>query len=302
MGAERELAIVFADVVGSTRLYELLGDLRASETVGLCIRLMRQATEEHRGTVIKTMGDEVMATFASADDALTAAAEMQKVMAVQPMLHLPDGQVTLRIGCHYGPVVREHRDVFGAAVATANRMTSQAKPGQIITTAAMVEQLSHLWRSAVRQVDLATPKGATAEVLLYEVLWQEEIDDVTSMVRPLVMTPSPRHAPARLLWRAGGTEFVVDARQTAMTVGRADDNDLVLRGNLVSRLHARIEQARTRFVLIDQSTNGCFVLGEGMPELFVRRDTFVLQGRGLIGLGQSPQAGTAQTLEFVCEE
>ena len=302
MGAERELAIVFADVVGSTRLYELLGDLRASETVGLCIRLMRQATEEHRGTVIKTMGDEVMATFASADDALTAAAEMQKVMAAQPMLHLPDGQVTLRIGCHYGPVVREHRDVFGAAVATANRMTSQAKPGQIITTAAMVEQLSHLWRSAVRQVDLATPKGATAEVLLYEVLWQEEIDDVTSMVRPLVMTPSPRHAPARLLLRAGGTEFVVDARQTAMTVGRADDNDLVLRGNLVSRLHARIEQARTRFVLIDQSTNGCFVLGEGMPELFVRRDTFVWQGRGLIGLGQSPQAGTAQTLEFVCEE
>ncbi len=63
MGKETELAIVFADVVGSTKLYELLGDLRAREMVGICIDVMRAATEQNRGTVIKTMGDEVMATF-----------------------------------------------------------------------------------------------------------------------------------------------------------------------------------------------------------------------------------------------
>ncbi len=302
MGVERELAIVFADVVGSTRLYEQLGDKRASETVGLCIRLMRQATEEFRGTVIKTMGDEVMATFASADDALSAAAEMQQSIGEQPLLSMPDGQVAIRIGCHFGPVVIEHRDVFGAAVATANRMTSQAKPGQIITTAAMVAQLGSLWRSAVRQVDLAAIKGASAEVMVYEVFWQEEQEDVTSMLRPLVLTPAARHSPSRLVLRASGREYLVDARQAAVTVGRAEDNDLVLKGNLVSRLHARIELSRSRFVLTDQSTNGCFVVPAGGAELFVRRDSLVLQGSGVIGLGQSPETGAPQTLEYSCEE
>lgn len=303
MGVEKELAIVFADVVGSTRLYEQLGDQRASETVGLCIKLMRVATEDHRGTVIKTMGDEVMATFASADDALTAAAEMQRSIAEEPALSLPDGQVAIRIGCHFGPVVLEHRDVFGAAVATANRMTSQAKPGQIITTASMVAQLGTLWRSAVRQVDLTAIKGASAEVMVYEVFWQDDNDgDVTSMVRPLDLTPAARRGPVRLVLKVNGRDYVVDARQPAVTVGRSEDNDLVLKGNLVSRLHARFELARTRFLLVDQSTNGCFVSPTEGPELFVRRDSLVLQGSGMVGLGQTAERGGPQTLEYHCEE
>jgi hypothetical protein len=227
---------------------------------------------------------------------------MQQSIGGQPLLSMPDGQVAIRIGCHFGPVVIEHRDVFGAAVATANRMTSQAKPGQIITTAAMVTQLGSLWRSAVRQVDLTAIKGASAEVMVYEVFWQEEHEDVTNMLRPLVLTQAVRHSPSRLLLRASGREYWVDARQSAVTVGRADDNDLVLKGQLVSRLHARIELARSRFMLIDQSTNGCFILPAGSAEMFLRRDSFVLQGSGVIGLGQSPEPGGLQTLEYTCEE
>ncbi len=78
MGKEIEVAILFADVVGSTKLYELLGDLRARDMVGICIDVMRAATDQNHGTVIKTMGDEVMSTFPTADDALNAAAQMQK--------------------------------------------------------------------------------------------------------------------------------------------------------------------------------------------------------------------------------
>jgi hypothetical protein len=57
MGKDIELAILFADVVGSTRLYELMGDLRARDMVTICIDCMRSATDQHQGTVIKTMGD-----------------------------------------------------------------------------------------------------------------------------------------------------------------------------------------------------------------------------------------------------
>ena len=84
MGKEIELAIVFADVVGSTKLYELLGDLRARDMVGICIDVMRAATEQHHGTVIKTMGDEVMATFPTADDALNAARKCRCRSALHP--------------------------------------------------------------------------------------------------------------------------------------------------------------------------------------------------------------------------
>ena len=158
MGKDIELAILFADVVGSTRLYELMGDLKARDMVAICIDVMRSATEQHQGTVIKTMGDEVMASFPSADQALNAAATMQQQISRHSQLKVEGQPVTIRIGCHFGPVVLENRDVFGATVHTANRMTSQAKGGQIMTTAAVVDKLSPQWRAAVRQVDIAMLK------------------------------------------------------------------------------------------------------------------------------------------------
>src|SRR6204780_311027 len=153
MGKEVELAIVFADVVGSTKLYELLGDLRARVMVGICIEVMRGATEQNDGTVIKTMGDEVVATFPTADDALNAAAQMQKQITLHAGLKVEEQAVAIRIGCNFGPVVLENRDIFGSAVHTANRMTSQAKAGQIITTATMVERLSSDWRGSGPRID-----------------------------------------------------------------------------------------------------------------------------------------------------
>src|SRR5580698_10515435 len=157
-----------------------MGDVRARDMVAICIEVMRTATEQRQGTVIKTMGDEVMATFPTADAALNAAAQMQQQISSHAELKVDGQPVSIRIGCHFGPVMLENRDVFGAAVHTANRMTSQAKAGQIVTTAATVEKLSPEWRAACRQIDIATLKGQGNEVVLYEVLWQTE--DVTSMV------------------------------------------------------------------------------------------------------------------------
>ncbi len=148
MGTDIELAVLFSDVVGSTRIYEALGDQGAREVIALCIDLMQAATEQNHGTVIKTMGDEVMATFPTADDALNAAAQIQRSITTHPAPAGRGQPVSVRIGCHFGPVVLESRDVFGATVHTANRMTSQAKSGQIMTTAATVEQLSPEWRAA----------------------------------------------------------------------------------------------------------------------------------------------------------
>ena len=295
MANEMELAILFADVVGSTRLYEQLGDLRARDMVGICVDVMRTATDNHRGTVIKTMGDEIMATFAAADDALDAAAQMQRDIAAHPGLRINDHSVAIRIGCNFGPVVVEARDIFGSAVHTANRMTSQAKAGQIMTTATMVERLSNEWRAAVRQIDMATLKGRSHEVALFEVLWQPE--DSTSMV-PTIVTGEHAEPPQRLRLQYQGQEVFVNHGREIVTLGRAEDNDLIVKGNLISRLHARIEFSRNKFMLFDQSTNGTFVVVRNGESSFVRRDSMQLRGEGLIGLGKAAEESSSQVIRY----
>ncbi len=298
MANEIEVAILFADVVGSTKLYEQLGDVRARDMVGTCVELMRAATDHHHGTVIKTMGDEIMATFANADDALDAGAQMQREISHHPGLKVNDHAVAIRIGCNFGPVVMEARDIFGSAVHTANRMTSQAKAGQIITTATMVEHLSDEWRASVRQIDVATLKGRSSEFALFEVLWQPE--ESTSMVATISAGDSDK--PQRLRLRYQGQEVLVDHGREIITIGRAEDNDLVIKGNLISRLHARIEMKRNKFMLIDQSTNGTFVAVKDGEDTFVRRDSMQIRGEGLIGLGKVPDENSSQVIRYSFED
>lgn len=298
---EKKLAILFADVVGSTQLYEALGDDRARETVQQCLRVMKQATEHYGGTVIKTMGDEVMSTFPSADDALNAANQMQQRITNTIRIETDDSHVSIRIGCHFGPVVAEDRDIFGAAVHTANRMTSQAKAGQIITTSALVEQLTPQWKALVRQIDVATPKGQSDEVAVFEVLWQPE--EATNMLPSIDPAARPPATAARLRLRFRGEELVVgDQGKATITMGRADENDVVIKGNLISRVHARIDVARNRFVLVDESTNGTFIQQDVGEELYVRRDSTVLTGSGIISMGRVAARGTPLAIEYRVEE
>jgi predicted component of type VI protein secretion system len=77
---------------------------------------------------------------------------------------------------------------------------------------------------------------------------------------------------------------------------------VVVKGNLISRLHARIEISRNKFVLTDQSTNGTFVQASDGEESFVRRDSLQIKGEGMIGLGRLPERGSPQTIRFALEE
>jgi adenylate cyclase len=298
MGKDVELAILFADVVGSTQLYEQLGDLKAREMVARCLEIMRAATERHGGKVIKTMGDEVMSTFKSADDAMNAAKRMQELIASEASLEHDNGHVAIRIGCHYGAVVQEQRDIFGSAVHTANRMTSQAKAKQIITTLSTVGQLSPEWRSVARQIDVATVRGKADEVVLFEILWQPE--EATNMLPTVGMGNGPRRRRISLHYQ--DQEITIGEGRKSATIGRAEDNDIVIKGNLISRLHARVESSKDRFSLVDESTNGSFVLTLDGQETFVRRDSTPLTGEGVIGLGQIAQPGTALAIRYIVEE
>jgi len=145
-------------------------------------------------------------------------------------------------------------------------------------------------------------KGKSSEEELYEVLWQKE--DATSMLPALALGGLTRdkQKPKRLRLSYQGQEILLSDGRASITIGRAEENDFVIKGNLISRLHARIEFTRNKFLLIDQSTNGTFVMNQTGEESFVRRDSVQLMGEGLIGLGKSPDATSNQNLQFSCEE
>jgi pSer/pThr/pTyr-binding forkhead associated (FHA) protein len=84
----------------------------------------------------------------------------------------------------------------------------------------------------------------------------------------------------------------VSDKRKSINMGRADDNDVVVKGNLISRIHAKIEMRRGKFVIVDQSTNGTFLHDVQGRETFVRRDTAELTGEGTIGLGRAEAPGS----------
>ncbi|MBT8077572.1 MAG: adenylate/guanylate cyclase domain-containing protein [Gammaproteobacteria bacterium] len=298
MAKDLEVAILFADVVGSTQLYDEFGDTKASETVAQCLDVMKDATHQFSGTVIKTIGDEVMSTFPTVDDAMGAASQMQARISGEKESNTHEIPVTIRIGCHFGPVVQEQNDIFGAAVHTANRMTSQAKARQIIISGPTVDQMSSEWQAQTRQIDVATVRGRLDEVALFELVWQP--DEATSML-PTIEWESKTRSLNKLTLTFRDKTVIVSELKKGVNLGRAEDNDLVVKGNLISRIHARVEMRRGKFILIDQSTNGTFLQNVQGEETFIRRDSTELVGEGIIGLGRAAKPGTPLAIHFICE-
>jgi hypothetical protein len=105
----------------------------------------------------------------------------------------------------------------------------------------------------------------------------------------------------RLRVRFDARELLVDAHRPSILIGRSEDNDVVVKGQLVSRLHACIEISDDELILTDISANGTFVQTTDGEHL-VRRGRFQLNGRGMIGFGHQPKQGSPHTLHFTCEE
>jgi class 3 adenylate cyclase len=284
--------VLFADVSGSTRLYESVGDAAALDTIGRCVATMRTACEGHGGRVVKTIGDEVMAVFPGADHAAEAAAEMQARISEQPVV----GRVRLaiRVGFHFGPAIEVEGDVFGDSVNTAARMAALAKAEQVILTGQTVDLLSPLLRARVRQIDSLTVKGKHKDIGIFELIWQGPDAELTALAT------RPIHVPARILLRHHEREIELNEAHPSVTLGRDPQNDLVIADRMASRLHARIERRRDKFVLVDQSSNGTFVTIDGEREVSLRREELLLRGRGRVSFGHSYAADPAETLAFAC--
>jgi hypothetical protein len=285
---------MFADVSGSTRMYETLGDREALRLVGSCLAAMRIVTERCGGRVVKTIGDELMCVFPDAAAAAVAAAEMQAAVGEG---HAP---LAIRVGFDCGPVIEEADDVFGDTVNVASRIAALAQPKQILATARAMDMLPGYMSTTSRRLSGITVKGKTQELQIGEIVWQTsgELTMMGTMLNANVRVAPTRTATLRLR-HASGERVVADA--TEVKLGRDAENDIVIVDKKASRNHASIERRRDKFVLIDRSSNGTFVILDGTTELKLKREEFILSGRGTIGFGQSPSAADADSVEFICE-
>ena len=289
-----EAAVLFADVSGSTKLYETAGDAVAHAAIEKCVNLMREKTVQATGRVIKTIGDEVMSAFPTADAAADAAIEMQSGIAELPAVGTT--KIGIRIGFNFGPIVERDGDIFGDAVNLAARLSHVATKDQIITAKDTVMRMSPMLKSSTRAITTIQVKGKAEEIHVYELIWQQSEDMTTLASSKSIFKPKK----TQLRLKVQGTEVILSPEKPAVALGRDATADVVIRERMASRAHGKIERRLDKFILTDHSANGTYVTVEGDREIVLRREEFTLRGKGWIAFGQSKTTAT-DVLEFFCE-
>lgn len=166
------LTILFTDIEDSTALNDELGDKSWLKILGAHDQIVRKCAGRHGGHVVKSQGDGFMIAFASAEDAVRAAIEVQRGIASGPR-RLRGAAVMVRIGVHTGPALEKGGDLFGRNVALAARVADQACGGEILVTAEVSEaaaEADDLVFTDPREVEL---RGLPGSYMLAAVGWRD---------------------------------------------------------------------------------------------------------------------------------
>ncbi|MFO7642729.1 MAG: adenylate/guanylate cyclase domain-containing protein [Candidatus Competibacteraceae bacterium] len=289
-------SVLFADICGSTRLFEQYGDLRARQIETRVLDAFAVRTAAHGGAVIKTIGDEIMSRFPDAEQAVRAACEMHQAVKEDPML--AELGIACKIGLHYGLVLLEQNDVFGDAVNVAARMVSLSKADQIITTRETVEHLPSDLGQITRSLGLTWVRGKQDEMELFEVIWQDSNSLTQMSTGAQEVLRSLFYSRLILEYRGKRVELLPSAQ--AFTMGRGDRSSLMVDRELVSRSHADIQFRQGKFVLADHSTNGTYLLLDNGARFFVRREDIALHDHGVISLGQVVLDNNPDLIRYQC--
>lgn len=283
---EQTVVVLIADVCGSTPLYESSGSTKALDIITDCLDRISSIAEAEGGRVLRSKGDDILCTFPTADDAVRAANRMVEAQA--------GGAVEIHIGMDFGPIVETRAGLFGDTVNVAARMLAIAKPGEIITTDALVEQLSPTERARVRFLDNLTVKGKSGALGVYSVFKNDS--DVTYYVgddghrtvqfRTLQRPESPK---AMVTLDFAGAILVRHEGDQGLHIGRSRKADLVIDEPCVSREHALITVRRGRVLLTDLSSTGTWIAQAHGEPLLVKRDVVQLADRGIISPGLKPK-------------
>jgi adenylate cyclase len=292
--------VMFADVAGSTAMYENMGDDLARERISRALNALISISQRHQGKLVKTIGDEILVYFTSMDDAVFAARAIQ--IAMEDDRSPETVGVSIRIGMQYGSTILENDDIFGDTVNVAARITSMAKARQILLT----QEIAFMVKSPelsnnMRPYDRLRIKGKNEQLDVYLYAWEEE-SDMTNMATASSFTnPSRNEQLSNLTLNYTGKDYSIPVDTTSYLMGRGKDCELIVKGDLISRYHSRIEHRRGKYIITDQSTNGTFIRTIEGQSIFLRREEFTLFGSGYISLGKKVDPTDPNIIKFLCE-
>lgn len=284
---------MFADLVGSTRIYAVLGNLAGRAVVEAFVQRSARVTQEHGGRLVKAVGDAALSVFPSADQALRAAGVLQRQAASQPCA---GEKVRLHIGIHYGDLMEEGRDIFGDTVNLAAYLSDMASPEQILTSEATYGTLSEELKATCRPIFQVRIKDTARETVIYQVLWDHDSTTVTDLnLEGRRLLPAD---PGGLVLTHRGQRITVDRFRYRVVIGRALHCDVRLADRFVSREHAIVRLEGVQFYLTDSSINGTVVEFEDGRSIQLLRREISLESAGWIWPGGKRGASFEDAVRF----
>ncbi|MBX3622601.1 MAG: FHA domain-containing protein [Rhizobacter sp.] len=290
--------VLFADLRGSTALYETLGNAEATTVVTRSVSLIAQIVSTSGGVVVKTLGDGLMAVFSDSASAVVAADEMHESLdrIVPPSGSQRSAPVLkLQVGLAHGEVVEMSGDCFGDAVNVAARLLDHAGDNETLTTASVVAGLDDDTKARFRSLDKVQLRGRVEPVHVYLLEGRRFSDTAATAYGELLPAAEPEGI--RLVWL--DMNRVYAGPSLPVVLGRSPQVTYCIDDSRVSRSHARIDWHGGAFQLTDLSYNGTYVRFSNDSEIVsLRRGTCTLHGSGLIGLGATLTDPTAPCVRF----
>ncbi|WP_353540022.1 adenylate/guanylate cyclase domain-containing protein [Colwellia sp. KU-HH00111] len=286
-------AILFADISGSSALYKSTGNQSAKEMVDFLLDSLTSLVFENNGQIIKNIGDEIMTCFDTCQDCIKTANEMQ--LKFCSLLQQPD--LALSIGVGFGEVITDKNDLFGEAVNDAAHLTHVAKGGQILLTDSVYKELGEATKNNINEFDRVIIKGAMHPSLIYRYFWQNK-RDVDSETRIMSVEQIMQELESMVLQITYKQQVIIlESNKLPFYFGRDEKKcQLKIEADQVSRQHCQIKFSRGKFVLVDHSSNGCYITASDNVEHYIRREEYPIIGNILLSLGVKAQSGISDII------
>ncbi|MGR8919854.1 MAG: FHA domain-containing protein [Gammaproteobacteria bacterium] len=293
-----KLAVLYADVSGSTRLYEQYGDAVARADMAACIELLSRAASGLTGETLKTIGDEIMVAFAEPVKAALAATEMQAgLRRAGDEGKFQMGVLHIKVGWHYGNVSWRGDDLVGEAPVTAQQVIHLAKADEILTTRQSIDAIPRVLFPDVQPIERVPAEAWDGELEIYKMPW-EQTGDETQISSRAHMPAVNAEVALNLVY--AGEKTRVDVRNSALSIGRGRQVNLQVNGKMTSRHHAEISFRHGRFNIRDMSTNGTYIVRDDGERMHLRREEGILSGAGTLGFGSWPDDDPGGAVSFDC--
>ncbi|MCC2673250.1 MAG: Adenylyl cyclase [Ramlibacter sp.] len=291
-------SVVFADLVGSTGIFERLGDETAGRFVTQLTTALAKIFEQHNGRVVKLLGDGLFVVFPQEDQALVACIAIQERLQHKPVRPGGTGHpVQMQMGIESGEVVEIEGDCYGDAVNSAARLADLAGADQILTSQRVRDALPAALQAKLRSLGPIFLRGKAEATEVFRVEWQAERDAEATVMGVSMFKSGVETAALDIT--IGGQTRRLQPRGGRITLGRAVTADLPVNDSRVSRIHAAVEWRGGQFVLSDASSFGTWVYFGGQAEpVVLRRTECYLVGQGQITLGCDRDAEAAPVASF----